>query len=134
MLRRLNSVGVLDVVVGELRFEFVEFSSAVDFLMGVHAYFSAPGIRPYVPVDQYRGYLLHISAIGDNQDELVVLVFISKSTLPSGIVEFDITTKQFAKVEAFSRPDKIYFLVIEPAYSTLANQAIQAYEAQKDGS
>ncbi|MEM3656408.1 MAG: hypothetical protein QXP58_07840 [Thermoprotei archaeon] len=114
-----------------MRFEFVEFSSATDFLMGVHAYFSAPGLRPYVPVDQYRGYLLHMSALGENQNEFVFLVFISKNTLPNGIIEFDITTKQFTKVEAFSRPDKIYFLVVEPAHSTLANQAIQAYEAQK---
>lgn len=114
-----------------MKFEFVEFTSPVDFLLGVYAYFSAPGIRPYVPIDQYRGYLLYMSAIGGFDEEPVILVLISKNTLPPGIVEFDLTTKQFSKVEAASRPDKIYFLVVQPAYSTIANKAIEAYESLK---
>ncbi len=112
-----------------MKFEFVEFTQTVDFLMGVHAYFSAPGIRPYVPIDKYKGYLLHISVVGGFHDDILALVLISKSSLPNGIIEFDVTTRQFTKVEAFSRPDKVYFLVIEPGYSSVAEQAIEAYEA-----
>lgn len=114
-----------------MRFEFVEFSTPVEFLMGVHAYFSAPGLRPYIPIDQYKGYLLHISSIGGYGEEPILLVFISKNTLPAGIIEFDMATKQFTKVEALTRPDKVYFMVVQPAYSTLADKAIKAYEALK---
>lgn len=113
-----------------MRFEFVEFSGTCDFLMGVYAYFSAPALRPYIPLDQYRGYLLYMSAL-TSSGEPVLLVVICRGTLPAGIVEFDPSTKQYTKVEAISRPDKVYFMVVQPSRSTIADQAIEAYEALK---
>jgi hypothetical protein len=113
-----------------LRFEYVEFKGTVEFLIGVNAYFSAPGIRPYIPVDQYGGYLMHMTPITGGE-EPVILVFIAKGSLPAGIVEFDLGTKSYTKVESITRPDKLYFVTIEPSYSSIAELAIREYEEKR---
>jgi hypothetical protein len=114
-----------------MKFEFVEFTSVSDFLLGVNAYFSAPGLRPFVPLDQYKGFLIHMTSLGNLQDELVMLVFIAKATLPQGTIEFDLITKQYSKVDSITRPDKLYFVITEPAFSTLAERAIDAFVSLK---
>ncbi|MEM3670741.1 MAG: hypothetical protein QW767_03240 [Thermoprotei archaeon] len=110
-----------------MKFEFVEFGSLTDFLVGVNAYFSAPGIRPFVPLDLYKGYLMHMAPLASLQDDTVTLVFITKTVVQPGVVEFDPATKSHSKVDAISRPDKLYFVVIEPKLSTIADQALEAY-------
>lgn len=114
-----------------LKFEFVEFGTVQDFLIGVNAYFSAPGIRPFVPLDQYKGFLMHMTPLASFQDDASILVFITKSTLQPGIVEFDLATKTYVKVDSVARPDKLYFVIVEPQLSTLADQALDAYHALK---
>lgn len=114
----------------KVHFEFVEFASVTDFLIGINAYFSAPGIRPFIPIDRYRGFLMHIAPL-TSSDEPIVLVFLTNATLPVGVIEFDATTKQYTKVESISRPDKLYFVVVEPKFSTIAEEAIKSFEELK---
>jgi hypothetical protein len=112
-----------------MRFEFVVFKSVVDLLSSVNAYFSAPGIRPFFALDSYRGYIMHLTALGTDRDEIVMLAFVTKGSIPAGIIEYDLVAKKFAQVENISRPDKLYFAVVEPQSSTVGDQVVAAYES-----
>jgi len=49
----------------------------------------------------------------------------TKGTLENGILEFDINTKTYKKVESIERADKTYFIVMSPKRNTIADAAIE---------
>jgi hypothetical protein len=49
----------------------------------------------------------------------------TKGTLENGILEFDINTKSYKKVESIERADKTYFIVMSPKRNTIADAAIE---------
>jgi hypothetical protein len=49
----------------------------------------------------------------------------TKGTLENGILEFDINTKTYKKVESIERADKTYFIVMSPKRNTIVDAAIE---------
>ena len=49
----------------------------------------------------------------------------TKGSLENGILEFDINTNTYKKVESMERADKNYFIVMSPKRNTIADAAIE---------
>jgi len=49
----------------------------------------------------------------------------TKGTLENGILEFDVNTKSYKKVESIERSDKTYFVIMSPKRNTIAEAAIE---------
>ena len=49
----------------------------------------------------------------------------TKGTLENGILEFDVNTKTYKKVESIERSDKTYFVIMSPKRNTIADAAIK---------
>ena len=49
----------------------------------------------------------------------------TKGSLENGILEFDVPTKRYKKVESIERTDKTYFIVLSPKRNTIADAAIK---------
>jgi len=49
----------------------------------------------------------------------------TKGTLENQILEFDVSTKTYKKVESIERSDKNYFVIMSPKRNTIADAAIE---------
>ena len=49
----------------------------------------------------------------------------TKGELENGILEFDVNTKSYKKVESIERSDKTYFVIMTPKRNTIADVAIE---------
>jgi len=49
----------------------------------------------------------------------------TKGTLENQILEFDVNTKSYKKVESIERSDKTYFVIMTPKRNTIVDAAIE---------
>ena len=49
----------------------------------------------------------------------------TKGELENGIIEFDVGTRSYKKVDVIERADKTYFVVQTPKRNTIADKAIE---------
>jgi hypothetical protein len=104
-----------------LKFEFEEFSSIEDLLLYMASI--APYMKQVLPITYYKGYLLSIVPISQLSTEILMMVYV-KTEMPTGLIEFDISTRKYKTVQSIERADKNYFIIIEPKSTTLADKAI----------
>ena len=101
--------------------EFEEFSSVEDIFLYMAAI--APPMKNYLPINSYKGYICSIIPLSQ-LSETYLMVY-TKGSLEDGILEFDINTKKYKKVESIERADKTYFIVLSPKINTIADAAIE---------
>jgi len=70
------------------------------------------------------GYICSIIPLSQSGDVTFLMVF-TKGSLDNGILEFDINTNTYKKVESMERADKNYFIVMSPKRNTIADAAIE---------
>ena len=104
-----------------MKFEFEEFSSIEDLLLYMASI--APYMKQVLPITYYKGYLLSIVPISQLSTEILMMVYV-KTERPTGLIEFDISTRKYKSVQSIERQDKNYFIIIEPKSTTLADKAI----------
>ncbi|MEC9416921.1 MAG: hypothetical protein VYC28_04020, partial [Thermoproteota archaeon] len=90
--------------------EFEEFSSVEDIFLYMASI--APPMKNYLPINSYKGYICSIIPLSQ-LSETYLMVY-TKGSLEDGILEFDINTKKYKKVESIERADKTYFIVLSP--------------------
>ena len=84
----------------------------------------APPMKNYLPINSYKGYICSIIPLSQSGGETFLMVF-TKGSLENGILEFDINTNTYKKVESMERADKNYFIVMSPKRNTIADAAIE---------
>ena len=102
--------------------EFEEFDSIEDIFLYMASI--APPMKNYLPINSYKGYICSIIPLSHSENGTYLMVF-TKGTLENGILEFDINTKTYKKVESIERADKTYFIVMSPKRNTIADAAIE---------
>jgi hypothetical protein len=81
-------------------------------------------MKNYLPINSYKGYICSIIPLSQSGDVTFLMVF-TKGSLDNGILEFDINTNTYKKVESMERADKNYFIVMSPKRNTIADAAIE---------
>jgi len=102
--------------------EFEEFDSIEDIFLYMASI--APPMKNYLPINSYKGYICSIIPLSQSGDVTFLMVF-TKGSLDNGILEFDINTNTYKKVESMERADKNYFIVMSPKRNTIADAAIK---------
>ena len=101
--------------------EFEEFDSVEDIFLYM-ASITTP-MKNVLPINSYKGYICSIIPIG-HSGETFLMVY-TKGTLENQILEFDVNTKTYKKVESIERSDKTYFVIMSPKRNTIADAAIK---------
>ena len=101
--------------------EFEEFSSVEDLFQYMAAI--SPPMKNYLPINSYKGYICSIIPLSQSSE--TYLMVYTKGSLEDGILEFDINTKNYKKVEQIERADKSYFIIMSPKRNTIADAAIE---------
>ena len=101
--------------------EFEEFSSVEDLFQYMAAI--SPPMKNYLPINSYKGYICSIIPLSQSSE--TYLMVYTKGSLEDGILEFDINTKSYKKVEQIERADKAYFIIMSPKRNTIADAAIK---------
>ena len=102
--------------------EFEEFDTVEEVFLYM-ACVASP-MKNILPINSYKGYICSIIPLSHSETGTYLMVF-TKGTLKDGILEFDLNTKSYKKVEAIERADKIYFIVMSPKRNTIADAAIE---------
>ena len=102
--------------------EFEEFDSVEDVFLYM-ASITTP-MKNILPINSYKGYICSIIPLSQSGGETYLMVY-AKGSLENGILEFDINTKNYKKVESIERADKTYFIVMSPKRNTIADVAIK---------
>ena len=102
--------------------EFEEFDSVEDVFLYM-ASIASP-MKNILPINSYKGYICSIIPLSQSANQTYLMVY-AKCSLENGILEFDINTKSYKKVESIERADKTYFVVMSPKRNTIADAAIK---------
>ena len=102
--------------------EFEEFDSVEDVFLYM-ACIASP-MKNILPINSYKGYICSILPLSQSDNQTYLMVY-AKGSLENGILEFDINTKSYKKVELIERADKTYFIVMSPKRNTIADAAIK---------
>ena len=105
-----------------MKFEYEEFSTIEEFFLYLVSV--APYMKQVLPASSYKGYVFAFIPLGHSNGDVYLMIY-AKGTLDGRILEFDINTKVFKKVNAIERADKTYFIVMTPKRNTIADQAIK---------
>jgi len=84
----------------------------------------ASPMKNILPINSYKGYICSIIPLSHSETGTYLMIF-TKGTLENGILEFDINTKTYKKVESIERADKTYFIVMSPKRNTIVDAAIE---------
>ena len=102
--------------------EFEEFDSAEDLFLYLACV--ATPMKNILPINSYKGYICSIIPLSHSDADTYLMVY-AKCTLENGILEFDVNTKSYKKVESIERSDKTYFVIMTPKRNTIADAAIE---------
>jgi len=105
-----------------LDIEFEEFDSIEDIFLYMASI--APPMKNYLPINSYKGYICSIIPLSHSDTDTYLMIY-TKGTLENGILEFDVNTKSYKKVESIERSDKTYFVIMSPKRNTIAAAAIE---------
>ena len=102
--------------------EFEEFDSIEDIFLYM-ACIATP-MKNVLPINSYKGYICSIIPLSHSETDTYLMIF-TKGTLENGILEFDVNTKTYKKVETMERSDKTYFVIMSPKRNTIIDAAIE---------
>ena len=102
--------------------EYEEFDSVEDLFLYMACV--AQPMKSVLPINSYKGYICSIIPLGHSENATYLMVY-SKGELETGILEFDVNTKAYKKVESIERSDKTYFVIMTPKRNTIADKAIE---------
>jgi hypothetical protein len=102
--------------------EYEEFETIPD----IFSYMSSvmPPMKNAMPINSYKGYVFSFIPLTHGNGDVYLMIY-TKGTLDGRILEFDISTNTYRKVNAIERADKTYFIVLTPKRNTIADEAIK---------
>jgi len=101
--------------------EFEEFDTVEEIFLYM-ACVASP-MKIILPINSYKGYICSIIPLRHSDTDTYLMIY-SKGTLENGILEFDVYTKSYKKVESIDRSDKTYFVIMSPIRNTIAAAAL----------
>jgi hypothetical protein len=102
--------------------EFEEFETVEEIFLYM-ACVASP-MKNILPINSYKGYICSIIPLSHSDADTYLMVY-TKGTLENGILEFDVNTKTYKKVESIERSDKTYFVIMSPKRNTIVDAAIE---------
>ena len=102
--------------------EFEEFDSIEDIFLYMACI--AQPMKSVLPINSYKGYICSIIPLSHSESDTYLMVY-TKGELENGVLEFDVNTKSYKKVESIERSDKTYFVIMTPKRNTIADAAIE---------
>ena len=102
--------------------EYEEFETVEDIFMYMSSV--APPMKNSMPINSYQGFVFAFIPLSPSTGEVYLMIY-TKGKLDGKILEFDINTNTYKKVEAIERADKNYFIVLTPKRNTIADVAIE---------
>ena len=105
--------------------EYEEFNSVEEVFLYMACV--ATPMKNILPINSYKGYICSIIPLSHSEKETYLMIY-TKGTLENGILEFDVNTKTYKKVETIERSDKTYFVIMSPKRNTIADAAIKKLE------
>jgi hypothetical protein len=111
-----------------MKFEFEEYSTVEEVFLYLASI--APYMKQVLPVSSYRGYIFFILPLTPISGDVLMMIY-AKDKMEQGIIEFDISTKQWKYVASVERTDKNYFVILTPTSDTVADTAIEGIESNR---
>ena len=105
-----------------MNIEYEEFDSAEELFLYMACV--AQPMKSVLPINSYKGYICSIIPLSHSESDTYLMVY-TKGKLENGILEFDVNTKSYKKVESIERSDKTYFVIMTPKRNTIADVAIE---------
>ena len=105
-----------------MHIEYEEFESIEDIFMYMSSV--APPMKNTMPINSYKGYVFSFIPLSPSTGDTYLLIY-AKGTLEGRILEFDLTSHSYKKVESVERADKNYFIVLTPKRNTIADEALK---------
>ena len=105
-----------------MNIEYEEFDSAEELFLYMACV--AQPMKSVLPINSYKGYICSIIPLSHSESDTYLMVY-TKGELENGILEFDVNTKSYKKVESIERSDKTYFVIMTPKRNTIAAVAIE---------
>ena len=102
--------------------EYEEFNSVEEVFLYMACV--ATPMKNILPINSCKGYICSIIPLSHSEKETYLMIY-TKGTLENGILEFDVNTKTYKKVESIERSDKTYFIIMSPKRNTIADAAIE---------
>ena len=105
-----------------MHIEYEEFDTIADVFLYMSS--AAPPMKNIMPVNSYKGYVMAFIPLSPSTGESYLMIY-AKGTLESGIYEFDMSSREYKKVDSIERADKNYFVSITPKRNTIADAALE---------
>ena len=105
-----------------MHIEYEEFESVEDIFMYMSSV--VPPMKNTMPINSYKGYVFSFIPLSPSTGDVYLLIY-TKGTLDGKILEFDINTHSYKKVNSIERADKTYFIVLTPKRNTIADVALE---------
>ena len=105
-----------------MHIEYEEFESVEDIFMYMSSV--VPPMKNTMPINSYKGYVFSFIPLSPSTGDVYLLIY-TKGKLDGKILEFDINTHSYKKVNSIERADKIYFIVLTPKRNTIADVALE---------
>jgi len=105
-----------------MHIEYEEFNSIEDIFMYMSSV--APPMKNAMPINSYKGYVFSFIPLSPSTGDTYLLIY-AKGTLGDRILEYDLNTHSYKKVESIERADKNYFIVLTPKRNTIADVALE---------
>jgi hypothetical protein len=84
----------------------------------------APPMKNTMPINSYKGFVFSFIPLSPSTGDVYLMIY-TKGKLDGKILEYDINTNSYKKVESIERADKTYFIVLTPKRNTLADVALE---------
>ena len=105
-----------------MHIEYEEFESVEDIFMYMSSV--VPPMKNTMPINSYKGYVFSFIPLSPSTGDVYLLIY-TKGKLDGKILEFDINTHAYKKVNSIERADKTYFIVLTPKRNTIADVALE---------
>jgi len=105
-----------------MHIEYEEFESIEDIFMYMSSV--APPMKNTMPINSYKGYVFSFIPLSPLTGDTYLLIY-AKGSLDGRILEFDMTSHSYKKVDSIERADKNYFIVLTPKRNTIADAALE---------
>jgi len=102
--------------------EYEEFESVEDIFLYMSSV--APPMKNTMPINSYKGYVFSFIPLSSSTGDTFLMIY-TKGKLDGRLLEFDVNTNSYKKVESIERADKNYFVVLTPKRNTIADAAIE---------
>jgi hypothetical protein len=102
--------------------EYEEFENVEDIFMYMSSV--APPMKNTMPINSYKGFVFSFIPLSPSTGDVYLMIY-TKGKLDGKILEYDINTNSYKKVESIERADKTYFIVLTPKRNTIADVALE---------